>query len=62
MFKRADLVSLVLLGAIWGSSYLFIRIVVPVVGPWGMVVPRMLGAGLLLLAARRPGDSPRHPS
>jgi drug/metabolite transporter (DMT)-like permease len=50
MLKRADLVSLVLLGAIWGSSYLFIRIVVPVVGPWGMVVPRMLGAGLLLLA------------
>ena len=53
MFRRADLVSLVLLGAIWGSSYLFIRIVVPVVGPWGMVVPRMLGSGLLLLAIAR---------
>lgn len=53
MLKRADLVSLVLLGAIWGSSYLFIRIVVPVVGPWGMVVPRMLGSGVLLLAIAR---------
>lgn len=51
--KRADLVSLIALGAIWGSSYLFIRIIVPVVGPWGMVVPRMLGAGLLLLAYAR---------
>lgn len=53
MPKRADLVTLILLGAIWGSSYLFIRIVVPVVGPWGMVAPRMLGAGLLLLAYAR---------
>lgn len=51
--KRADLAALIALGAIWGSSYLFIRIVVPVVGPWGMVVPRMLGAGLLLLAYAR---------
>lgn len=51
--KRADLASLIALGAIWGSSYLFIRIVVPVVGPWGMVVPRMLGAGLMLLAYAR---------
>lgn len=53
MFKRADLITLVLLGAIWGSSYLFIRVIVPVVGPWGMVAPRMLGAGLVLLAVAR---------
>lgn len=53
MFRRADLGALLLLGAIWGSSYLYIRIIVPVVGPWGMVAPRMLGAGLLLLAVAR---------
>lgn len=50
MFRRADLGALLLLGGIWGSSYLYIRIIVPVVGPWGMVAPRMLAAGLLLLA------------
>jgi len=51
--RRSDLAALIALGAIWGSSYLFIRIVVPEVGPWGMVVPRMLGSGLLLLAYAR---------
>ncbi|MBL8382831.1 MAG: DMT family transporter [Burkholderiales bacterium] len=53
MIRRADLASLAALGAIWGSSYLFIRIIVPVLGPWGMVAPRMLGAGLMLLLVAR---------
>ena len=53
MLKRADLGALILLGAIWGSSYLFIRIIVPVLGPWGMVAPRMLGAGIALMILAR---------
>jgi drug/metabolite transporter (DMT)-like permease len=53
MLKRADLATLLVLGAIWGSSYLYIRMIVPVVGPWGMVGPRMLGAGLVLLVVAR---------
>ena len=58
MIKRADLGILILLGAIWGSSYLLIRIIVPVLGPWGMIAPRMLGAGLLLLALARLRGAP----
>ena len=53
MIRRADAATLLALGAIWGSSYLFIRMIVPVVGPWGMVAPRMLGAGLVLLLVAR---------
>ena len=53
VLRRADLCILIALGAIWGSSYMFIRIIVPVVGPWGMIAPRMLGAGLILLAIAR---------
>lgn len=53
MLKRADLGALILLGAIWGGSYLFIRIIVPVVGAWGMVAPRMLGAGIALMILAR---------
>ena len=44
----ADLRRLLLLGAIWGSSYLFIRVAVPVVGPVLTVVIRMTVAGLAL--------------
>ena len=53
MIRRADAVTLLALGAIWGSSYLFIRMIVPVVGPWGMVAPRMLGSGIALLIVAR---------
>jgi drug/metabolite transporter (DMT)-like permease len=53
VLNRKDLGALVLLGAIWGSSYLFIRIIVPVVGAWGMVAPRMLGAGIALIVVAR---------
>ena len=40
--KRRDLAALVLIAAIWGGSYILIRIIVPAVGPWGMVGGRMI--------------------
>lgn len=45
-----DLGALVLLAAIWGSSYLFIRVAVPALGPFGLSFLRVLIGGLGLLA------------
>jgi drug/metabolite transporter (DMT)-like permease len=47
--KRRDLVDLVLLGAIWGASFLFMRIAAPSFGPVALVEVRMLIGGLFLL-------------
>ena len=47
--KRRDFVDLVLLGAIWGASFLFMRIAAPVFGPVALVEVRMLVGGLFLL-------------
>lgn len=47
--RLADLGILVLLGAIWGASYLFIRVAVPPLGPFALVEVRVLVAGLSLL-------------
>lgn len=45
-----DLAALVTLGAIWGSSFLFIRLAVPVLGPPALMDMRVfLAAGVLLL-------------
>lgn len=53
-----DLASLGLLGAIWGASFLFIRIAAPHVGPVGLMAQRVLLAGTLLflcaVASRQP--------
>lgn len=43
------LLQLVLLGAIWGASFLFLRIAVPDFGPVPLVEMRLLFASLLLL-------------
>lgn len=47
--RLADLGILVLLGAIWGASYLFIRVAVPALGPFALVEVRVVLASLTLL-------------
>lgn len=47
--KLYDLGRLLLLGAIWGASFLFIRIASPVFGPPTLVVLRVLVAGIVLI-------------
>jgi drug/metabolite transporter (DMT)-like permease len=48
--RPSDLGRLLLLSAIWGSSFIFIRIAAPVLGPIVLVEARVLIAGLTLLA------------
>ena len=47
--KPRDLADLLLLAAIWGSSFLFMRLVVPAFGPVALAFVRVSGAALLLL-------------
>ncbi|WP_338764779.1 EamA family transporter [Massilia sp. METH4] len=49
MMRRADVGQLVLVGAIWGASYLFIRIAAPAFGPVAMAGARAILAALLML-------------
>ncbi len=51
--KLRDGAMMILLGAIWGTSFLLIRIAAPALGPLVLVVARMIVAGsaLLLYAA-----------
>ena len=44
-----QLAELLLLAALWGASFLFMRIAAPPFGPWAMAELRVAGAGLLLL-------------
>lgn len=46
--KPRDIVELVLLAALWGGSFLFMRVLAPVVGPWATADLRMLFGGLFL--------------
>lgn len=46
--KAADVARLLALGAIWGASFLFVRIVAPVLGPMVTADSRMLVAGVAL--------------
>jgi drug/metabolite transporter (DMT)-like permease len=53
--RRRDVVELLVLAALWGASFLFMRIAVPAFGPVALVFVRLSGAALLLvplLAAR----------
>jgi drug/metabolite transporter (DMT)-like permease len=43
--RRADAVRLVALGAIWGASFAFMRVLVPVLGPVWVAMLRVLIAG-----------------
>ncbi|MEK8052160.1 DMT family transporter [Ideonella sp. DXS22W] len=47
--KSRDLTDLLLLAAIWGSSFLFMRMAVPAFGPVPLAFVRVLGAALMLL-------------
>lgn len=53
--RRSDLVRLITLAAIWGASFLFIRMVAPVLGPLWTAEGRVgiASAGLLLLLLAR---------
>lgn len=45
----SDAIRLTLLSAIWGASFLFMRIAVPEFGPFAMIFGRIGGAALVLL-------------
>ena len=48
--RSADLARLVVLAAIWGGSFIFIRVTAPALGPFWMAEGRVLLGGLALLA------------
>ena len=47
--KSRDLIELLVLAALWGGSFLFMRIAAPVLGPVWLIEIRVLLAGLVLL-------------
>ncbi|NDJ19049.1 DMT family transporter [Myxacorys almedinensis] len=47
--KGLDIAELLLLAALWGGSFLFMRIAAPVLGPIWLIELRVLLAGLILL-------------
>lgn len=47
----ASIAELLALAALWGASFLFMRVAAPEFGPWAMAELRVAGAGALLLAA-----------
>jgi drug/metabolite transporter (DMT)-like permease len=47
--KARDLLEMLLLAAIWGASFLFLRMASPVVGPLAVAALRVSGGALLLL-------------
>jgi drug/metabolite transporter (DMT)-like permease len=51
--RPSDLARLVALAAMWGASYLFMRVAVPHFGPIPMIAARVAIAGLALLAFAR---------
>lgn len=48
--RRSDAVRLVALSAIWGSSFIFIRVIAPALGPVLTVTTRVLIGGAVLVA------------
>ncbi|OWW18904.1 DMT family transporter [Noviherbaspirillum denitrificans] len=48
--SAADLAKLVFLSAIWGGSFIFLRVAVPETGPWLTATLRTTLAGIALLA------------
>jgi drug/metabolite transporter (DMT)-like permease len=64
MMRGQDIGRLLLLSALWGGSFIFIRVAAPVLGPVVLVWVRVLLAGLLLLAyawgSRRSIEFRRH--
>lgn len=62
--RSADLARLLILAAIWGASFLFMRLIAPVWGPWWTAELRVAVAGIAMLAfmaaTRRPMDFRRN--
>jgi drug/metabolite transporter (DMT)-like permease len=62
--KLTDVLELLLLAAVWGGSFLFMRIAAPVLGPIWLIECRVLLAGFvllpLLLRGKQWGDLRRH--
>lgn len=62
--KPKDVAALILLAAVWGGSFLFIRMAVPSLGPVPLVAGRVvlaaLALALVLAALRRPVELRRH--
>jgi drug/metabolite transporter (DMT)-like permease len=62
--RSADIVRLVVLGAIWGASFIFVRVLAPVIGPIATADARVLLGGLVLvayaIALRRPSQLARY--
>jgi len=50
LVRRSDAVRLVALSAIWGSSFIFIRVIAPALGPILTVMTRVLIGGAILVA------------
>ena len=48
--RQSDVARLVALSAIWGGSFIFIRVLAPVLGPVLTVTTRVLIAGAVLIA------------
>src|SRR5919107_4652026 len=58
--RPRDFAGLILLGALWGGSFLFIRVAVPALGPFLLVELRVgLAAAALLLYALAVGSMPK---
>ncbi|MBI5333138.1 MAG: DMT family transporter [Burkholderiales bacterium] len=57
--KPRDLAELLLLAAIWGASFLFMRLAVPAFGPIALADVRVTGAALLLLPLALAGGHAR---
>jgi drug/metabolite transporter (DMT)-like permease len=47
--KTSHFLQLLLLGALWGASFLFTRLAVPELGPLWLVAVRVLAGALFLL-------------
>src|SRR5688500_11785632 len=48
--RAADWAMLLVLSAIWGASYMFIRVAAPAVGPFPLMAARVIVAGAALAA------------
>src|SRR5918997_2878845 len=58
--RPRDFAGLILLGALWGGSFLFIRVAVPALGPFLLVELRVgLAAAALILYALAVGNLPK---
>src|SRR5687768_14672992 len=58
--RVADWAMLTVLAAIWGASYLFIRVAAPAIGPFPLMAVRVMVAGAVLAAlALAAGQLPR---